>query len=184
MSRTYSLGIRSERLLRAIIRASRGSNRFGPYDTPHQHGGGDGAAEFEVAAVDDLWRLFSGHASPEDVRGRRVLDLGCGYGGKTMHYASLGATEVVGVEPDAAVVDQCRMIARAWGSPASFVTASAERLPFDAGSFDTVICWDVLEHVAAPGMALSEARRVVAAGGTGLFVLPTYRGARAGHPIQ
>jgi SAM-dependent methyltransferase len=168
-------------LLRAIIRASRGSSRFGPFVTPHQHGGGDAAAAFELAAVDELWSLFAGLASPDDVRGRRVLDLGCGYGGKTMHYAAIGAAEVTGVEPDEAVVEQCRAIANARGSRATFVAASAERLPFAARSFDTVICWDVLEHVVDPGRALEEAKRVTAPGGIGLFILPTYRGARAGH---
>ena len=37
---------------------------------------------------------------------------------------------------------------------------SAQRLPFADGSFDTTICFDVLEHVADDGQTIRELARV------------------------
>jgi len=40
------------------------------------------------------------------------------------------------------------------------VLAEAYRLPFADASFDVVMCWEVLHHIAAPVIALAEMRRV------------------------
>jgi SAM-dependent methyltransferase len=45
------------------------------------------------------------------------------------------------------------------------VVADAEALPFADGVFDAVLAMDMLHHVARPGHALAEARRVLRPGG-------------------
>ena len=62
---------------------------------------------------------------------------------------------------------------RAWTSttrPSASGRARLEALPFDAGSFDRVLCLDVLEHLsyAAQPVALAEIHRVLAADGEAL----------------
>ena len=52
------------------------------------------------------------------------------------------------------------------------VYGDAGRLPFADGSFDCVLMLDVLEHVAAPEMALAEAARVLRPGGERLLTIP------------
>ncbi len=49
---------------------------------------------------------------------------------------------------------------------------SAYQLPAETGSFDTVLCTDVLEHLEEPGRALAEAWRVLAPGGAAIYTVP------------
>jgi ubiquinone/menaquinone biosynthesis C-methylase UbiE len=59
---------------------------------------------------------------------------------------------------------------REQGSPAEVVPAPAEELPFEAGSFDTVVSTLVLCGVEDQPRALREIRRVLRPGGRLLFV--------------
>lgn len=52
------------------------------------------------------------------------------------------------------------------------VVGTAERLPFAAESFDSVLCTQVLEHVAQPWMMVSEIARVLRPGGRVLLSAP------------
>jgi len=62
-----------------------------------------------------------------------------------------------------------RRVART-GRSAVVVAASADALPFDDGSFDTVVSTMVLCTVPDPAAAVAEVRRVLAPGGRLLFV--------------
>lgn len=52
------------------------------------------------------------------------------------------------------------------------VFADCHQLPFADGYFDSVICTQVLEHVAEPGRVLQEAARVLRPGGVLLLTAP------------
>ena len=90
----------------------------------------------------------------------RTLDLGCGTG-RTLPLLPPDA-RVVGVDPARASLARARR--RAPG--VALVQASAEALPFRAGSFDTVISSLVFCSVPDPARGLAEVRRVLAPGGT------------------
>jgi SAM-dependent methyltransferase len=81
----------------------------------------------------------------------RVLDLGCG----AKPYAPLlmsRCASYVGVDIQL---------------PSSAdVLAAGERLPFRSGSFDVVLCTQVLEHDPEPQQTVAEAHRVLSSGGT------------------
>jgi len=100
-----------------------------------------------------------------DLAGKRVLDIGCGLGGKTVAYAEAKA-RVTGVDLSAENIARCSVFARARGVDAVFAAGDAERLPFAAGTFDAVIANDSLEHFADPERALRELARVLAPGGS------------------
>jgi SAM-dependent methyltransferase len=94
-----------------------------------------------------------------------ILDLGCG----TKPYEPLLATpggRWVGVDNPTTMA----------GSYNEFTLADtfadAHDLPFPAGDFDTVICTQVLEHVAEPVRVLREAARVLRPGGILLLTAP------------
>lgn len=91
-----------------------------------------------------------------------ALDVGCGTAVNLAHVADLlGARQAVGVEPNQHTVEALRT--RHSDDPRlSFHTASAHRLPFDADSFDLVICWSVLHWVGRENylQALGELIRV------------------------
>ncbi|HWH45333.1 MAG TPA: methyltransferase domain-containing protein, partial [Thermoleophilaceae bacterium] len=52
------------------------------------------------------------------------------------------------------------------------LVGSAYELPVEDGSFDTVLCTAVLEHLEEPAAALREARRVLRGGGVAIYTVP------------
>jgi SAM-dependent methyltransferase len=60
-------------------------------------------------------------------------------------------------------------------APARFVCGDALRLPFAAGSFDLVLCRDLLHHLEDRAAALRELRRVCRAGGEVCVIEPNGR---------
>ncbi len=104
--------------------------------------------------------LERGLARHRDQVHGRVLDIGCG----TKPYRRLfpGATTYFGTETNRTFTP---------GSQAD-VTAIGEALPFRTGVFDTVVCTEVLEHVAEPAAFLQEVYRIVAPGGALLLTAP------------
>ncbi|MEJ7639260.1 MAG: class I SAM-dependent methyltransferase [Singulisphaera sp.] len=108
-----------------------------------------------VAAGDGRLRAVRERLEP--LRGRRLLDLGCGKGRFAAHLRAAGA-EVIGLDRSAA------MLAGAEGLPR--VLASALRLPFAASAFDGVFAVEVFEHLTRIDDVLIEIRRVLRPGGT------------------
>jgi ubiquinone/menaquinone biosynthesis C-methylase UbiE len=102
----------------------------------------------------------------------KVLELGAGTGANLEHYTG-AVTELVLTEPDPHMARRLReRLARERKPVASttVVESGAEELPFDDGSFDTVVATLVLCTVEDPGKALAEARRVLVEGGKLLYL--------------
>ena len=90
----------------------------------------------------DRWLRFTGW-DPESVRGRTVLDVGCGSGRFAEVALAFGA-RVVAVDYSLAV-EAC--FENLGGHPElDVVQADIYRLPFAPGSFDLVYCLGVLQH--------------------------------------
>lgn len=103
-----------------------------------------------------------------DVKGARVLDIGCGDGVLTCAVASRGA-RVSGVDPDPTMLDAARGRAERAGVKADFMDGRIERLPFTDASFDMVAAVTVLCFVDDAPAAMREMVRVLRPGG-GLFL--------------
>ena len=97
-----------------------------------------------------------------------VLEIGAGTGLNARHYPPVDA--LVLTEPDPHM--RSRLAARLAGHPLSprVVQAAAEDLPFDDGSFDTVVSTMVLCTVADPQQVLREIHRVLRPHGRFLFI--------------
>ena len=96
-------------------------------------------------------------ASPLDLTGRLVLDVGCGTGAVSQMAATLGARVV---PADLSLEMAGYMTGHGW--PA--VTGDASALPFASGVFDVAVAGFLLNHLV-PGPALAELTRAVRVGG-------------------
>jgi len=115
--------------------------------------------------------------SPEEImKGKTVLDIGSGAGGKTLYYASLGVQKIYGVDIVPHYEEEARAMAveKGLADRAEFITGDATRLPFADNFFDVIIANDVMEHVAQPEAVLREAHRVLKPGGLFFTNFPPY----------
>lgn len=105
-----------------------------------------------------------------DLRGKWVLDVGCGRGELACEAAARGA-RAVGVDYSAAAVELSRERRADLGGElrgrVEFLLADAKGLPFRDGSFDAVFLVDVYEHLHPHEIAftLGEVLRVLRPGG-------------------
>lgn len=105
-----------------------------------------------------------------DVRGKRVLDYGCGHGMAAVVLARRGA-QVTGFDLSAGYVEEARRRAAANEVSADFHQADAEALTFADQSFDAVWGCAILHHLDL-GRAGAELRRVLRPGGVAVFCEP------------
>ena len=105
----------------------------------------------------------------ESVDGTKILEFGCNYGGSSIIAAHLGA-EVTGVDIDPENIALAKRNADQYGlteKPAFLHVPDTRELPFDTGSFDTIICNSVFEYVDPEMLddVLVEIKRCLAPGG-------------------
>jgi SAM-dependent methyltransferase len=100
----------------------------------------------------------------------RVLDLGCG-GGHVSYRAARLVAEVVACDVTPNMLDAVAATAAERGL-SNIVTrqAAAEKLPFDDGYFDAVLCRFTTHHWQDMAAGLREARRVLKRAGRAVFV--------------
>jgi ubiquinone/menaquinone biosynthesis C-methylase UbiE len=123
----------------------------------------------EVRPVDDnWWEVYALAERLGDLRGRRVLDVGCGTGRLSLALAERAGAKVWGVDASPEMLAQARAKAP---SGAAFKEAPAESLPFKDGWFERVVLWLVI-HLVDREAALAEARRVL--GTDGRLVVATF----------
>lgn len=97
--------------------------------------------------------------------GSRVLDLGAG---ECVYRRFFSHASYCGV--DAAIGEST------WEYSNLSVLAFADALPFSSGSFDDILCTQLLEHVRDPRLVLTEARRVLRPGGRLFLTVPMAQG--------
>lgn len=100
----------------------------------------------------------------------RTLEVGVGTGLNLAFYDPSRVTEVVGIDPAPAILTRAEARVASCRVPVELVRASAEELPFDAGSFDSVVMTYSLCSVGDPVRALREIRRVLGPDGKLFFV--------------
>jgi ubiquinone/menaquinone biosynthesis C-methylase UbiE len=99
----------------------------------------------------------------------RVLEIGIG-SGLNLPFYSAKMEHVIGLEPSPKLLSMAQRAARSVMGPVEFVEGSAEAIPLEDGSIDTVVTtWTLCSIPDAPG-SLGEMRRVLKPGGRLLFV--------------
>jgi len=99
----------------------------------------------------------------------RVLEAGIGTGLNLPFYDRSRVQSIVGVDPALAMHPLALRRIRQTGLSVKLVGLSAEALPLNDQSFDTIVCTYTLCSIPDPVAALAEMRRVLAPGGRFLF---------------
>src|ERR1700712_4191675 len=98
----------------------------------------------------------------------RVLEIGIGSGLNLPFYGP-DVTSILGIKPSQTLIDLALMRAGTARRTVSFLHASAEEIPLEAGSVDTVVTTWTLCSIPDAAAALAEMRRVLKPGGDLLF---------------
>ena len=128
------------------------------------HGYVQAHLELEMRAFFDL----------EDLRGKRILDFGCGSGASTMCLARLfPESEIVGVELESSLLQiaEARRAHYGFGNVGLLRSPAGTELPDGIGAFDLVVMSAVYEHLlpAERGSILRQAWSLLNTGGI-LFI--------------
>jgi ubiquinone/menaquinone biosynthesis C-methylase UbiE len=99
----------------------------------------------------------------------RVLEIGIGSGLNLPLYGA-AVDEVLGLDPAPRLIEMAQEAANRSKIPVTLITGSAQAIPIDAGSIDTLVTTWTLCSIPDAGAALQEMRRVLKPSGELLFV--------------
>lgn len=107
----------------------------------------------------------------EDVKDRDVLNIGCGFGWCELNFLSRGVRQMTGMEISEEDLKTARE--NIVNEKVKFCVGSATDVPFPDQFFDTVVSWEVIEHIpkGTEGKMFSEVWRVLKK--EGIFYLST-----------
>jgi S-adenosylmethionine-dependent methyltransferase len=111
-------------------------------------------------------------ALPQSRRSLRGLDLGCGTGATAVRLARLGIHMTL-LDSSSAMLDIAKRAAREAGVDGRIVLNHGDAAQvanlFPAGSFDVVLCHNILEYVDDPNSVLSAAAKVLQSDSAGIL---------------
>jgi len=99
----------------------------------------------------------------DSVKGKRMLDVACGFGEYTVQISKAGHCQVCGMDISEGAI---KMAHYCGGARCYFLLADAANMPFQSNIFDAVLCACSLEHFANDEAALEEMSRVLKKDGT------------------
>jgi len=101
--------------------------------------------------------------------GANVLEVAPGPGYLAIEMARLGRVRVSGLDISRTFVEIATENAARAGASAAFRNGDAAEIPFEAGTFDLVVCQAAFKNFTRPGSALAEMHRVLRTGGTAVI---------------
>ena len=123
----------------------------------------------EYDASEKHWLLFF---TPEEVKGKAVLDSGCGTGIFSIIFAKNGAGQVTGIDISPGSLGTAESLKQKFGlTNARFEQQDMLHLPYTDASFDIVWAWGTVHHTTDPLGAIDGLIRVLKPGGSILLAI-------------
>jgi SAM-dependent methyltransferase len=146
-------------------------------EIPYEPGSPEHLAEVERRFLGEAWfaqppggRPFSALIPLDELRGKDVLEIGCGTGVHTKLLAECGArVSAIDLTPTAVELTTRRLELAELS--ADVRESDAESLPFDDASFDFVWSWGVIHHSSDTERVIAEIARVLRPGGQLAFMV-------------
>ena len=112
-----------------------------------------------------------GFVEADDIQEKAVVDIGCGYGWFELWAAKNGVKAITGLDMTPADLKTARENIRL--PHVRFEQGGATDLPLETSSCDTVVSWEVIEHIpkGSESVMFGEVKRVLRPGG--VFYLST-----------
>ena len=104
--------------------------------------------------------LLDRHGFPQDLRGRRVLDIGCNAGFYSFVAKLRGAKSVLGLDSSQHYIDQALLVREILGMDVEFRLGEGHALDEQVGEFDFIINTGVIYHLQNPMDILHRVSRV------------------------
>jgi ubiquinone/menaquinone biosynthesis C-methylase UbiE len=117
----------------------------------------------------DMYRKQASELTAGLADGARVLEVAPGPGFLAIEMARPGQLQVTGLDISRTFVEIATENARQAGVAVEFRQGDVAHMPFEAGSFDLVVCQAAFKNFTLPRSALLEMHRVLRAGGTAVI---------------
>jgi len=149
------------------------------YDWEGLRSAEEGSKEWFEQIDDEFWKISKLYAHPDyplcppfsklvdysSLKGKKVLEIGCGSGAQAAVFANSGA-DITAVDLTGKAVEMIKRRFELFDiKNGAVMQADAERLPFDDNSFDFVWSWGVIHHSANTEKIVQEILRVLKPGG-------------------
>ena len=143
-------------------------------------------ARYDGSKIDCLDEVFGFDLRPE-LEGKDLLEVGSNHGGAALYYfEKYNLKSITGVDTSDRQAEISKIFFENKGVTSNFhfQKAFAEDLPFPSDSFDNILTFDVVEHVADVKQTLNEFYRVLRPGGKAFIVFPSYSHPTAHHLVS
>ncbi len=109
--------------------------------------------------------------SDEDIQNKNILDIGCGFGWFELNALKRGASNIIGIEFSEKDLETAKKYIDE--KKIDFCVGNAIDLPFEDNKFDSIVSWEVIEHIPkfTEDKMFKEAARVLKK--NGVFYLST-----------
>ena len=124
------------------------------------------ATRKDLGEIKDLARRMSSGLTP----GCKILEIAPGPGYLAIELAKLGRYEVTGMDISKTFVGIAKKNAETEGVEVDFREGDAAHMPFEADTFDHIMCRAAFKNFSEPVMALKEMQRVLRPGGQALII--------------
>jgi len=118
----------------------------------------------------DAFRADAKKIAAQLQRGAQLLEVAPGPGYLAIELAKMGLYHVTGLDISARFVEIAQQNADQAGVGIDFRQGDASRMPFEAGSFDFIVCRAAFKNFSRPVDALNEMHRVLKPGGKALII--------------